>query len=113
MKDDRFHQQYTEFMEEILEKGHAREYKSTPRDGRVWYLPHYGVYHPWKPDKIRVFFYCSSELNGRSINKKLLMGPDLTNQLIGVLTRFRHKEVAVVADERISRYLLLVSIEVC
>ena len=41
------------------------------------------------------------------------MGPDLTNQLIGVLTRFPHKEVAVVADERISRYLLLVSIEVC
>ena len=26
------------------------------------------------------------------------MGPDLTNQLIGVLTRFRQEEVAVIAD---------------
>ena len=88
MKDDRFHQQYTEFMQEILEKDYAKESKETPQDGRVWYLPHHGVYHPRKPDKIRVVFYCSSELNGRSINKELLMGLDLTNQLMGVLTRF-------------------------
>ena len=26
------------------------------------------------------------------------MGPDLTNQLIGVLTRFRQEEIAVMAD---------------
>ena len=56
------------------------------------------VYHLRKPDKIRVVFDCSSELNGRSINKELLMGLDLTNQLIGVLTRFRQEEVAVIAD---------------
>ena len=56
MKDDRFHQQYTEFMQEILEKGYAKESKATPQDGRVWYLPHHGVYHPQKPDKIRVVF---------------------------------------------------------
>ena len=88
MKDDRFYQQYTEFMQEILDKGYAKESKSTPQDGRVWYLPHHGVYHPQKPDTIRVVFDCSSELNRRSFNKELLMGPDLTNQLIGVLTRF-------------------------
>ena len=98
MKDDRLHQQYTEFMQEILGKGYAKESKSTQQDGRVWYLPHHGVYHPRKPDKIRVVFDCSPELNGRSINKDLLMGPDLTNQLIGVLTRFRQEEVAVIAD---------------
>ena len=46
----------------------------------------------------RVVFDCSSELNGRSINKELLMGPDLTNQLIGVLIRFRQEEVAAMAD---------------
>ena len=88
MKDDRFHPQYTEFMQEILGKVYAKESKSTQQDGRVWYLPHHGVYHPRKPDKIRFVFDCSSELNGRSVNKELLMGPDLTNQLIGVLTRF-------------------------
>ena len=35
MKDDKFHQQYAEFMQEILEKGYARESKSTAQDGRV------------------------------------------------------------------------------
>ena len=98
MKDYRFHQQYTEFMQEILDIGYAKESKSTPPDGRVWYLPHHGVYQPQKPDKIRVVFDYSSKLNGRSINKELLMGPDLTNQLIGVLTRFRQEEVAIIAD---------------
>ena len=59
IKNDRFYQQYTEFMQEILEKGYANESKSTPQDGKVWYLPHHGVYHPRKPDKIRVVFECS------------------------------------------------------
>ena len=98
MKDNRFHQQYTKLIQEILEKGYAKESKSTPQGGRVWYLPHHGVYHPRKPDKIRVVFDCSSELNERSVNKELLMGPDLTNQQIGVLTRFRQEKVAVMAD---------------
>ena len=57
MKDDRFHQQYTEFMQKILEKGYAKESKATPQDGRVWYLPHHGIYHLRKPDKSRVV-YC-------------------------------------------------------
>ena len=82
MKDDRFYQQYTELRQEILKKGYAKESKSN-QDGRVWYLSHHGVYHPRKPGKIRFVFDCSSELNGRSINKELLMGPDLTNQLMG------------------------------
>ena len=111
MKDDRFHQQYTEFMQEILEKGHAKESKATPQDGRVWYLPLHGVYHPWKPDKIRAVFDCSSELNRRSINKELLMGPDLTNQLMGVLTRFQQEEVAVMADIEKMYFQILVGDE--
>ena len=41
MKDDRFHQQYTEFMQEVLKKGYANKSKSTPQDGSVWYLPHH------------------------------------------------------------------------
>ena len=109
MKDDRFHQQFTEFMQEILDKGYAKESELTSQDGRVWYLSHYGVYHPRKLEKIRVAFDCSSELNGRSINKELLMGPDLTNQLIGVLTRFPQEEVAVMADIEKMYFQMLVA----
>ena len=110
MKDDRFYQQYTELRQEILKKGYAKESKSN-QDGRVWYLSHHGVYHPRKPGKIRFVFDCSSELNGRSINKELLMGSDLTNQLIEVLTRFQQEEVAVMADIEKMYFQILVSDE--
>ena len=38
----------------------------------------------------------STDFNGRSINKELLNGPDLTNQLVGVLIKFRQEQVAVI-----------------
>ena len=44
---------YVEFMGKIIEKGHASpvpiEEITKPQSGRVWYLPHFGVYHPKKP----------------------------------------------------------------
>ena len=43
-------------------------------------------------------FDCSAELNGSSINKKLLSGPDLANKLAGVLTKFTEIMVAFMAD---------------
>ena len=47
---------YKVFMEEIFSKGYTKISKDTPTDGRVKYLPHHGVYHPAKPNKIRIFF---------------------------------------------------------
>ena len=32
------------------------------------------------------------------LNNQLIPGPELTNQLVGVLTRFREKQVAFIAD---------------
>ena len=37
---------------------------------RVWYLPHHGVYHRRKPDKIRVVFDCSAVYKGESLNRQ-------------------------------------------
>ena len=48
--------------------------------------------------KIRVVFDCSSQYGGTSINENLLYGPDLTNQLVGVLIRFRVGPVSFMAD---------------
>ena len=61
-------------------------------------LPHHGVYHPKKPDKIRVVYDCSAEYQGTSLNKQLYQGPNLTNNLVGVLTRFRQEKVAFMTD---------------
>ena len=85
-------------VEEIISKEYAREAKTNTPDGRTWYLPHHSVYHPHKLNKLRVVFVCSAELNGISINKELLPGPDLANKLVGVLTKFRVNKVEFMAD---------------
>ena len=35
-----------------------------------------------------VVFDCSAQFAGKSLNEKLLTGPDLTNPILGVLIRF-------------------------
>lgn len=55
------------------------------------------VYYPQKSARIRVAFDCSIEYN-YCLNKEVLQGTDLTNQLIGILLRFRQGEVAVIVD---------------
>ena len=56
------------------------------------------MFHPAKPGKVHILFDCSAKYRGSSLNKKLLQGPDLTNSLVGVLTRFRQEAVAFMAD---------------
>ena len=60
--------------------------------------PHNGVYHHNKPGKIRVLFDLSAEHHCVSINKELLPGSDLTNQIVGVLLCSREEPIAVTGD---------------
>ena len=62
------------------------------------YLPYFGVYHPRKPEKIRVVFDSSAEFHGVSLNKELLSGPGTLNSLLGILLRSRRNNVAVACD---------------
>ena len=99
--DKRYREDYITFMNELIEKNYAErvpENELTNEDGDVWYIPHHGVYHPRKPKKIRVVFDCSATYQGESINNHLLQGPDLTNQLVGVLCRFRTEPTAFMCD---------------
>ena len=43
-------------------------------------------------------FDCSARFGGTSLNDKLLQGLDLTNRLVGVLTRFREEPIAFMGD---------------
>lgn len=99
-KNPDFHKDYIKFMRDIIDKGYAEKIPAeqlSRNDGRVWNIPHHGVYHP-KKKKIRVVFDCKATYQGVSLNEQLLQGPDLTNNLIGVLLRFREHPVALMAD---------------
>jgi hypothetical protein len=105
---------YLKFMESMISKGHAAlvpQEEKKDQSGRVWYLPHFGVYHPKKPTKVRVVFDASAEFDGVSLNKVLLPGPDLMNSLLGVLIRFRRERVGVMCDIEQMFYSFYVSPE--
>ena len=75
-KDDDLFLMYQKGINEYLEKGYARENK---------------------PGKDHVVFDCAAKYKGTSLNSQLLQGPDLTNSLFIVLTRFC-QEVAMMAN---------------
>ena len=78
-KNEEMHQQYTTFMDDLENQGYAEkvpEVELNRNDGKTWYIPHHGVYHPQKPGKIRVVFNCPISYKGKSLNQELLQGPD-------------------------------------
>lgn len=88
--DENYHREYTEFIEKLLQNDYAEKVPAEQLHvdkGKVWYIPHH-VYHKRKKT-LRVVFGCSSPFKNISLNGELLQGPDLTNNLLGVLTRFR------------------------
>ncbi len=90
-KDEKYHEDNCTFINKLLDIGYAYQVPDdelTVPSNNLRYLPHHGVYHPTK-GKMRGVFDCSAKYHGQSLNDALLSGPDLTNTLVGVLTRFR------------------------
>ncbi|XDV29292.1 hypothetical protein PO909_032429 [Leuciscus waleckii] len=99
-KDEQYKQEYVAFINDIFENHYAEEVPEeelTQAPGKVWYIPHHGVYHP-KKKKLRVVFDCAATYKGVSLNTELLQGPDLTNSLVGVIWRFRKEPIGIMAD---------------
>ena len=56
-------------MQDVLAKGYAEVVPSeqlVTESGKVWYIPHHGVYHPRKK-KLRVVFDCGATFHGTSL----------------------------------------------
>ena len=79
------------FMGKVIKNGHAEVARPLKKDQKslCWFLPVFGVYHPQKPGEIRCVFDSSAKCDGLSLNNVLLQGPDMTNNLLGILLRFR------------------------
>lgn len=99
-RDAAFAEEYKLFMKNVIIKRYAEKVPSKDLHqnvGKVWYIPHHGVYHKRKKT-IRVVFDCTSSYKGTSLNNELLQGPDLSNSLLGVLLRFSQEQFAITAD---------------
>ncbi len=94
-------EKYQKTLEVDLEKGYVREVSRKElietKDQMQWYLPHHPVVSAHK-DKVRRVCNAASKYKGQSLNDKLVAGPDLLTNLMGVSMRFREYPVAITAD---------------
>lgn len=58
-------------MNEIIDTGDAEEVKEDAAEGEAWYLPHHGVYHSKKPEKLHVVFDCSAKYQGTCLKDQI------------------------------------------
>ena len=65
--------------------------------GQTWYPPHHNVVNENKREKLRVVFNFAAAFGG-TWHKEVLRGSDFTNNLVGVLLRFRREQVVVMGD---------------
>ena len=101
-KDQTLREKYSNTIKEDLDKGYVVSVKDAhkveSRSEREWYLPHHLVVNPNKPGKVRRVLNGAAKFHGASLNKSLLTGPDLLQNPIYVLLRFRQHPFAVSAD---------------
>ena len=101
-KDQTLREKYSNTIKEDLDKDYVVSVKDAQkvesRSEREWYLPHHPVANPSKPGKVRRVLNGAAKFHGASLNKSLLTGPVLLQNLIYVLLRFRQHPFAVSVD---------------
>lgn len=66
-KDETYKEHYVKFMNEVIKRGDAEEVHDKGKEGEKWHIPHHGVYHSKKPEKLCVVFDCSAKHKGISL----------------------------------------------
>ena len=89
-------------MKEMTELNFSRKLSGVELEsykGPVHYIAHHAVIRPDKKSTpIRIVFNSSSSYQGHRLNDYWLKGPDLLNNLFGVILHFRENEVALSTD---------------
>ncbi|XP_068207477.1 uncharacterized protein [Palaemon carinicauda] len=104
--------QYDGEMQNLISKGYVEAMSTNVSNSgtKVCYLPPQAVVSDKKkPGKIRIVFDCAAKFDGEALNDKCLQGPNMTNNLLYVLLRFREHAYAVIADIVAMYYTSLVS----
>ena len=64
----------------------------------IKYIPHHAVLNQYKPDKVCVVYEAAAKYRNCSLNDHLLKCPDLLNNLVSIVIRFRLGKFAVTND---------------
>ena len=101
-KDASLKQKYEETIKVALDNQYVRklteaELQQTKFEMQ-WYVPHHPIINPHNPEKVRRVCNATAKYKGESLNDKLLTGPDLLQNLVGIILRFREHSVALTAD---------------
>lgn len=102
-RDPKLDQMLREEMQNYKRSGYIRKLSAAEAQtvtSRTWYLPLFVVTNPNKPGKFRMVWDAAATVQNVSLNTMLLKGPDLLSNLIGVLSRFRERRIAVCGDIR-------------
>ena len=101
-RDTTLHKNYANTIPEDLEKGYLitvpDAHKVEQGSDKEWYPPHHPLINPNKPGKVGRVLNGAAKFHGTSLNKSLLTGPDLLQNLFHVLIRFLQHQFAVSAD---------------
>ena len=62
------------------------------------YIPHDTLLNQYKPVKVRVVYDAPAKYRKCGLNHHLLKGPDLLNNLVSIVIRFRLGQFAVTSD---------------
>ena len=69
-----------------------------PEPEKIWYVPHQPVVNPNKHGRVRRVANVAAKFRGQSLNSNLIKGPDLLNNWVEILLRFRENPVAILSD---------------
>ena len=101
-KDPQLKESYSKTIQEDFGKGYIVKVDKSEcfrtDNCREWYLPHHPVIHPHNPGKVERVLNGAAKFHGYSLNNVLLTGPDMQQNLIHILFRFRQCPNAVSAD---------------
>ena len=102
MKNPEHAQAYDKQMVEMNEMAFSRKLSKQELEGYrgpVHYISHHEVLRPEsKSTPVRIVFNSSAVFRGHRLNDYWMKGPDLLNDLFGVVLRFRENEIAFIGD---------------
>ncbi|XP_075264841.1 uncharacterized protein LOC142356997 [Convolutriloba macropyga] len=97
--DPDLNQKYNQTTQTELDKNFVKPVEmQAPLPESIWCLPHHPVTNPNTPGKVTRVANAASKFCGESLKSSLLTGPNLLNNLVGILLRFREHPVAVLSD---------------